>query len=313
MISVSWAVRGYASVALINSNHTPPVESTLKRHGYYCRSRNGLNAPKARSCLACVRAKVRCDNKKPSCSRCAKKSVECRYPAKTSGMTDSKAWRETATHVGTSETSSSSNSVSPKDTSSDGDLSIDPALAPNGPDFADLANVDWEKMDLDLNTLLDPRAGMGTAQGAVFQSKSMVLQRTPSRDEITWDQYRLDFRKRSIPRQLPMYSLRSLFQRPNLEPGAQRISKLILHTLKSYPRMVLRNDTLPPYIHAKTVPLGEEGSLTEPLSNAVNLVRMISGGNRSGRKLFWKNVRLECERCCNEVCSTNIRKDEAMY
>ncbi|KAJ6086544.1 hypothetical protein N7467_005458 [Penicillium canescens] len=38
----------------------------------------------------------------------------------------------------------------------------------------------------------------------------------------------------------------------------------------------------------------------EPLDNCINLVHMISGGMRGSRKLFWRNVRMECERLCAE-------------
>ncbi|KAJ5833633.1 hypothetical protein N7474_001944 [Penicillium riverlandense] len=38
----------------------------------------------------------------------------------------------------------------------------------------------------------------------------------------------------------------------------------------------------------------------EPLSNCISLVHMISSGTRGSRKLFWRNVRMECERLCSE-------------
>ncbi|KAJ5316801.1 hypothetical protein N7508_001309 [Penicillium antarcticum] len=39
----------------------------------------------------------------------------------------------------------------------------------------------------------------------------------------------------------------------------------------------------------------------ETLDNCITLVHMISSGSRGSRKLFWKNVRMECERLCSEA------------
>src|SRR5947209_7632744 len=59
-----------------------PTESTLKRHGYYCRSRNShTRAVRVRSCVACAKAKTRCDGRSPSCTRCAARNIECRPQA----------------------------------------------------------------------------------------------------------------------------------------------------------------------------------------------------------------------------------------
>ncbi|KAF1971540.1 hypothetical protein BU23DRAFT_175502 [Bimuria novae-zelandiae CBS 107.79] len=45
-------------------------QSTLKRHGYYCRSRRLGSTARPRSCIACAKGKARCDNRRPECSRC---------------------------------------------------------------------------------------------------------------------------------------------------------------------------------------------------------------------------------------------------
>ncbi|KAL1841425.1 hypothetical protein VTK73DRAFT_3484 [Phialemonium thermophilum] len=87
-----------------------------------------------------------------------------------------------------------------------------------------------------------------------------------------------------------------------MDARAQRIAKLILHTLKSYPVMLLRHNTLPPFLHPSTIAIAASNAdnAMEPLNNCMSLVHMISSGVRGSRKLFWKNVRLECERLCQE-------------
>lgn len=105
----------------------------------------------------------------------------------------------------------------------------------------------------------------------------------------------------SIPRSLT-YTTRSLIHRPRMQATGQRSANLMLHTLVSYPRMMLRNKTLPPFIHPGLMSPDEGHDDMEPLNNCISLVNMISNGTRGARKLFWRNVRQECTRFCDEVC-----------
>lgn len=112
------------------------------------------------------------------------------------------------------------------------------------------------------------------------------------------------FNNLSIP-VMSMSTLRTLIQRPRMKTG--RVAQLTLHTLRSYPLMMLRDGTLPPFIHPLLASSEyEDDKDVEPLTNCRSLVHMISSGVQGSRKLFWRNVRLECERLIHEVCLTTI-------
>lgn len=66
--------------------------------------------------------------------------------------------------------------------------------------------------------------------------------------------------------------------------------------------MMLRHNTLPPFIHPSVVSSDLDNPNLEPLTNCIALVHMIGSGIQASRKLFWENVRMECERLCEEVC-----------
>lgn len=56
------------------------LETSIKRHERYCRSRLAHPAPPRRkSCLACIQAKVRCDSRRPGCGPCQRKGKACSY------------------------------------------------------------------------------------------------------------------------------------------------------------------------------------------------------------------------------------------
>ena len=105
----------------------------------------------------------------------------------------------------------------------------------------------------------------------------------------------------SIPPTPSTYNRRSLVLRTKVKAGAMRAANLILATLKSYPKMMLKEKILPPFIHPHLIPYEGGCDQMEPLTNCISLVHMLSSGMRSSQKLFWKNVRMECERMRAEV------------
>ena len=88
-----------------------------------------------------------------------------------------------------------------------------------------------------------------------------------------------------------------MMQRPNMRPGADRTANLLFYAVKSYPLM-LRQSTLPPFIHTSCVSFTDEGTRNEPLENCIALIHMMANGIQGSRRLFWRNVKQECERMC---------------
>lgn len=166
-------------------------------------------------------------------------------------------------------------------------------------DFADLGGeyLDWENPEIGFANFSPAQTNdLYLSPGSL----SLVRHSRSSIDEIVRLQKGLSFPNSSIPT-APSPAVRSLIQRPKLQSGAQRIANLILHTLKSYPLMMLRHNTLPPFIHSRLISPDINDVRMEPLTNCISLVHMISSEVRGSRKLFWKNVQQECERWSKEV------------
>ncbi|PVI04565.1 hypothetical protein DM02DRAFT_556109, partial [Periconia macrospinosa] len=271
--------------------------ASLKRHGYYCRSRNGASTTRARSCVVCASNKTRCDNQRPSCTRCIAKGLVCQYPTRTVRTKRPKDQSFNTVANVDPVVSSGPLVVAPNilDFDQSTSSSLEDALIIPDPGFVNPGDVgaDWNEIDIDFS-VLDNLQGYEeqmynsniSAPPALFQHPS-DLQNLGLTTEIplleTW-----------IPR--PMVNPRSLMFRQDLNKGKRRIADLLLRTLKSYALMMLRHDKLPPFIHPQFASLELEGVSLESLTNCIGLVRMISGGVQGSRKLFWKNVGLECER-----------------
>ncbi|RAQ51718.1 hypothetical protein AFGD_006027 [Aspergillus flavus] len=192
------------------------------------------------------------------------------------------------------------------DATNDGDIPLDRALViadsevtAVGERYSDDIIPDVDFADL-LNVHMDGENILYTPSG----SSSSVYQSISSADEVVQVQHPRPSPKLSIP-PVPTQAIRSLVQRPSMGTGTHRIAKLILHNLISYPQMMLHHNTLPPFIHPSVVSSDLDNPNLEPLTNCIALVHMIGSGIQASRKLFWKNVRMECERLCEEYQTLN--------
>jgi len=250
---------------------------------------------------------MRCDNRRPECSRCITKAIKCQYPAnKPSGTGPSIQHNDDAPTEprkrAPSVTLDSPSAQNRQEASNDGNMILDNALVISDPEFSNIGGeyLDWNDPDIDFADFLNPQTYDETVQYPSKGSSSSVRHSTSSSHQTVQVRQTTSSPNVSIPA-VPTSTIRKLILRPNMNTGPQRIANLILHTLKSYPIMMLRHNTLPPFINPRLISSDAENDQMEPLTNCISLVHMISSGVQGSRKLFWKNVRLECERLFEEV------------
>lgn len=272
--------------------------STLKRHGYYCRSRKAGSTIRLQSCISCAKGKARCNKEQP-CSRCRSKAIECHYPPKPLRRTAAGSLYVSEVQTlrqGTAPLLSTSHSSSDYDHDINGNSNVllDPALEIPRPALTGLANgvFDPSIEFADFSSL------SSNVEGAWYDSfdSSNLARPSPSPNDATQRIQQAANRSIDLIFHSPStYNIRSFNHRAQSSTFTQRTSNLILHTLKSYPIVILRDQTLPPFIHPHLVSKEVENNDMEPLSNCVNLIHMLSSGFSGSRKLSWKNVRMDCE------------------
>jgi hypothetical protein len=235
------------------------------------------------------------------------KAIECHYPGKTyndldprtqsSDNTATERWSTAASLV-----TGPSSVENRQEARSEGGSLLDTAVLISNPELADLGGeyLGWDDPELDFADFLNPQLNDEPVQYSSLGPSFLQRQSMPSVDQGIQMRKPFSSLNTSIPTS-PTYTIRSLILRPRLKTGTQRTIKLILHTLKSYPLMMLRHNTLPPFIHPYPIFFDVENSHMEPLRNCISLVHMISSRVQGSRKLFWRNVRLECERLLEEV------------
>jgi hypothetical protein len=284
-------------------------ESTLKRHGYYCRSRRIGTSTRPRSCMSCAKSKVKCDNKRPKCARCRVKGVNCLVPASESQSVASKP----PAH-------SNETALSPKahtqhlNLEAYGDFFVDDNLDLSDADFENFPDIDWNDTAIDFTSFYDPKWSAETTLVSPFErSRTMSAYLTPP---LTQDSLEILTRYPSPSLAATHLDVpRSIVKRPKGNLGLQRTAILMQQTLKSYLGMILRDGSLPPFIHPHILELEFENNDMESLVNCVSLIQMLKTEARGSRKIFWKSVRIECERFYHDVsglCSAPLEPDQVL-
>lgn len=232
------------------------------------------------------------------------KAIECHYPTRASSNTGSKASTGAGLAIAAQNVSATlvtdpSDEDNRHEARNDGSALPQGEIALSNPEWEDFGGVslDWDEQEFDFVDLLDPGR---TVENSVLGTMSLGSALTPSMDQEGQRPQAFFPSHMSIPTR-PTDTVRSLILRPRPQAGAQRITSLILHVLKSYPLMMVRHNTLPPFIHPRSVSADIENSNIESLDNCISLVGMISWKGHGSRKLFWINVRLECERFLADV------------
>ncbi|KAH6636334.1 hypothetical protein F5144DRAFT_175443 [Chaetomium tenue] len=284
-------------------------QSTLKRHGYYCRSRKEGAASRARSCIACAKRKARCDTKQPTCSGCMTRHIDCHYPATLPKGVGKGGRDKGGVDAPATEPSVTANSLAFDSPHHIDHLPFQDELATPVPIALGNSGDGWFDWNNPAFDFADPTSNWQT-KGDIVQfspplTPTLVHEPTPSALQNFLRQQTVLSSYMSIPRQ-PHDILGSLVQRPKMGPKTQRTAALILQTLKSYPLMLLQHDSLPPFIHPRMMTsVGAENDNMEPLNNCISLLHMTRAGVPGNRKLFWRNIRMECERFYQEYHGWN--------
>ncbi|KAL2852262.1 hypothetical protein BJX68DRAFT_235154 [Aspergillus pseudodeflectus] len=296
-------------------------QSTLKRHGYYCRSRRTGHANRNRSCIPCAKAKARCDGRRPVCSRCAGRAADCCYPAGT-GVSASVTARSDRNQQAKTPTSTDSGSSESQDATPDHLVVMDSEIEAETANLNSNANLGlgfeiggeylpWDDIDIDFTDFLNlPGHTMSLNSNGVMAAKDIQYPSPSSSSSIPVQispetVQRPPEMQQTTPLPPAITSLpRLLVPRPTPKRGAQRATALIQHTLKSYLGH-LRHDTLPPFIHPLSVPADlnksdSPNNRTSPLTRCIDWIRKPSSKSTTGQALFWGNVRGECEWLCAE-------------
>ena len=315
-------------------NHTS--EASQKRHISYCR--RNLTRPRARprSCRACNAAKVKCTFQAP-CRRCLVKGLNCVYelPRKTvASIQDSDVTPTTVNEQSVIDLSDTATFLQSCNTPITDTSNGDRVGVTNSFDLPDTGNMDDLFMDL-LPLHMDESLGHGYDASCGIS----IPTPGPANEALPFDMYAWPYDSIQ-PRMghaaqapwstwitsvenhpvLPNPNLNNVVRHTQtmcltiLQPSSevvQHTTRLGVQAMRAYPMMMLRRETLPPFIHPhwhrQSTP-----ALPEPLSNCMSIAQMFAFRSEETKPFIWRTVKAEDERFLAQVtasCSTITSTD----
>jgi hypothetical protein len=106
------------------------------------------------------------------------------------------------------------------------------------------------------------------------------------------------------PVSLPWKPPKTLGQRSVDTPRAQMATMMLAQMIASFPYMMMRKETFPPFIHPRCYDYSRSSNeLPEMLKDCMGLAHMFHSKKRESNKVFWRSVRMEQEKLYTQVYS----------
>jgi hypothetical protein len=299
------------------------LESTFKRHGYYCRSRPAdQRKSRKRACAACIISKVRCDVQTPSCSKCQLRGLSCVYAGLRTAANsqdgtavnlrpgDFQPADQTTVIVHDDQTTASNISQTVGFLANQGNnvfdwdmlnmTNFDPSLPQESAELYD----QWDVARF-TSASTDPVDTFSSLKGFNFQAPPHYPSTSSSTSQTLSALGQDSNSNPSISYIISSYhSIRSFAPRTMTRGKSQGGEVLLMQILKSFPKMMLRRETFPPFIHAHCTSadlVSNSSELIEPLANCMTVAQLFYSATGSSRKLVWRMIRMEIERVVQDV------------
>ncbi|ORY12875.1 hypothetical protein BCR34DRAFT_286370 [Clohesyomyces aquaticus] len=269
-----------------------------KRHGYYCRSKQtGPRSSRKRSCSHCVRAKLRCDSRFPSCSGCSSRQIQCQY--------DGEALQNLSAFATSMSQISQGNTVTRHDpaTAAMNEMSgsIPDSVADNfwsdvllDAEFLGLSDIPVDAHTDFAPATTETRELMAFQDTFQFAATDLQIQAPDPSSIISPTDLSVTLSD-GLSTEEPS---RPIAIRRMIRPESRSIALFLMNIIGSFPRMMLRKETFPPFIHPKCHwnLNSKEDELPEMLVNCMTLAEMFTVRTKKTSNLLWRTVRMEYER-----------------
>ncbi|KAF2805755.1 uncharacterized protein BDZ99DRAFT_524706 [Mytilinidion resinicola] len=87
---------------------------------------------------------------------------------------------------------------------------------------------------------------------------------------------------------------RPIVRRKMARSGSEMCSHFLIRIIRSYPEMMLRRETFPPFIHPQYRTVG--GFLPETLANCMSVAQMFTTRTKESKGFMWRTIQMERDR-----------------
>jgi hypothetical protein len=180
------------------------------------------------------------------------------------------------------------------------DLDLGLATMPNLP-----LDIDTTRADMIALDLFSPKEAQLDLSEKISDNSMLV------NENSSYTMLPLHFKDYVSPTLPLKYSSRTIARRELAKPDYHMSAILLFQILGSFPSMMLRRETLPPFIHPTFHPENfvsietKNAGVFEALSNCISISQLFQSRTKDS-KFVWRSIRLEHERIWHNVRNFSI-------
>ncbi|KAK9481971.1 hypothetical protein V1527DRAFT_486132 [Lipomyces starkeyi] len=314
-------------------------ETSYNRHVLYCRRAQNRPRIRVRSCRACITAKVKC-NFQPRCLRCTNKGFECVYDKARSAAAAAAAIAANAANAGATVTATNESQVADEQPAAnvapaftlaslpDDDITstLHDLCASSGATNIDETqiDVDWDGVDFAVTDIPSqspesnlPRFHHEPAlevmpNASFLHGENLLLTELPWSSRSLPDEYFPALSGPTCLSERPYSDF--LAPIPISDPVSKFTANIVMQMLCAFPQMMLRRETLPPFIHGHWYRPSDatESSLPKPLVNCMGLAQVFASRNLETRPFLWRTVKAEQRSSAEKGSQHPFSRDELL-
>ncbi|KIW48328.1 hypothetical protein, variant [Exophiala oligosperma] len=308
------------------------TENAYTRHTTYCRKAQGRHKRRSQACAACRSAKAKCSFEE-QCQRCKKHGLSCIYgskkiapiansrPAEIPGTTAAEQ-EDVATEFESAEPiiddlqketrNSCTTAHPPAATLGDDDdafrdsvfndevsdlLGIDgtligSTLVSSLDDDDDAHIMSSQQLSQQQQLSLEPSATSSSSQQRLMHE----IQGRNTYDDRLWSKFFFPsdpYASWSVYGDAEKWVMQPIYMPSSV---SQTHASRVVRMLRSFPRMMLRRETFPPFIHTH-----QGHDLPEPIANCMSIAQIFCSRNTVNGAFVWRTIRAEQDRLVREM------------
>ena len=277
----------------------------------YCRRARRRPQTRARVCQACSSAKVKC-NSQPRCQRCINKGIECVYDPSASPLTATNGSRLVENPQGRPGTQTSTPAWLADE------VTIQTSNELYAREDSDIY-MEWNLLDFDANEIMSQssKSSLPCLPEPTVRSEGLVADnhygteaidfRTGDVDPQSFLATELPWSTQDNPQEESSYALtramcplertngEHLLPIPKVDPFSNYTAKVVMQMLRAFPQMMLRRETLPPFIHGHWYHgrSATEPTLPQPLLNCMGIAQVFASRVLETKSFLWRTIQTE--------------------
>jgi hypothetical protein len=235
-----------------------------KRHERYCRTKPAI-VSRRRACASCIKAKVRCEPSTPGCLRCVNRNISCYFE------------QNIDIHL-------------PENSLTETTSSIQPNIFPSLPFQFSSQGIEIDDGAHQVQTTfqeLIPEYSQDIPEILCGWDGFQFQETQPRREYLL------------MPSDMHLFTLFSPLPCTNINSMVP--ITMATGIIRSYPDMMAKRTTFPPFIHATCCTGDTTSSMPASLANAMSISQLFRQRTNYSQDFIWRSIQSESQRITEEV------------